>query len=204
MDARTRRLESHVSYSRRRRAQVKAELVAERGGRCEDCGYDWTIRALEFHHRDPTTKDFALGGFLGSIERARREADKCSLVCANCHRIRHAHSRSGSGHPVVRFRRNTKLKAVTLAGAVCRGCGLSEPVEALEFHHLDPKTKEFSLSADGMPRSWPQLRAELAKCVLLRANCHRETHAGLRSFSGDHAIGEAARVYRVAREGHAA
>jgi len=170
---------------------MKAELIAARGGRCEDCGYAGAIWALEFHHRDPATKEFSLGGFLGSIERARLEAEKCVLLCANCHRVRHARAKVDGGHPVTRFRQNTKLRAVEEAGGACRGCGLRSPVDALEFHHLDASTKVFALSVDGIPRSWARVKAELAKCVLLCANCHRETHAGLRSFGNDPAIGEA-------------
>src|SRR5438552_3021537 len=137
VDARVRRLESWAAYSKRRRPEIKARLIAERGGRCEDCGYDRLARALEFHHLDPRTKAFTLAGFLGSIERARLEADKCSLVCANCHRVRHTQAKTESGHPVVRSRQNAKLKAVVAGGGACRGCGLREPVAALEFHHLD-------------------------------------------------------------------
>jgi len=196
VDARTRRLESWVNYSRRRRIWIKVELVRARGGRCEDCGYARTSSALEFHHRDATTKAFALGGFLGSIERARAEADKCFLVCANCHRARHVRSKTNSRHPVVRSRQNVKLKCVTALGGACRGCGLTSPVDALEFHHLDPATKEFAISVDGVPRSWPRVEAELAKCVLLCANFHRETHAGLRTFTTDQRIGEAAAEYQ--------
>lgn len=48
-----------------RRIRIKAVLVDARGGRCEDCGYARTISALEFHHRDPSTKELALGDFLG-------------------------------------------------------------------------------------------------------------------------------------------
>lgn len=176
---------------------MKAELVEARGGRCEDCGYDRTIWALEFHHRDANTKLFSLGGFLGSIDRARREAEKCFLVCANCHRIRHARAKTDSGHPVVRFRQNAKLKAVAALGGACRGCGFGSPVDALEFHHLDPSAKEFGISVDGVPRSWARVEAELTKCVLLCANCHRETHAGLRTFTDEPAIGEAFGDYRV-------
>jgi hypothetical protein len=42
---------------------------------------------LQFHHRDPTTKRFSLagGGIARSLERAREEAAKCVLLCANCH-----------------------------------------------------------------------------------------------------------------------
>lgn len=182
---RVRRLESWVRYSRRRRVEIKKRLVAERGGRCEDCGYSRNIRALEFHHRDARDKAFSLGGFLGSIDRARREANSCVLVCANCHRARHTQTKTDSGHPVVRFRQKAKERAVTAMGGACRGCGRSEPVAALEFHHLDPGEKDFAISADGAPRSWPRIETELVKCVLLCANCHREVHAGARRLGED-------------------
>ncbi len=47
----------------------------------------------------------------------------------------------------------------------------------LEFHHRDPRSKEFAIGSDGIPRSRERVRAELAKCDLLCANCHRERHA---------------------------
>ena len=68
-------------------------------------------------------------------------------------------------------------------GGSCVGCRLREPVDALEFHHLDPRTKEFGISTEGIPRRWDKIEAELAKCVLLCANCHREVHAGVRRLS---------------------
>jgi hypothetical protein len=71
----------------RRRRRVKALLVAEAGGRCAACGYDRHLGALEFHHADPSTKQFALGndGITRSIAVMRAEAAKCVLLCANCH-----------------------------------------------------------------------------------------------------------------------
>jgi transposase/5-methylcytosine-specific restriction endonuclease McrA len=74
----------HVSDARRRR---KARLVAEAGGCCAVCGYDRYVGALQFHHRDPATKLFALSrrGLARSLEEARAEASKCVLLCANCH-----------------------------------------------------------------------------------------------------------------------
>jgi hypothetical protein len=66
---------------------VKARLVEEAGGRCALCGYDRCQAALQFHHRDPGEKLFAIShqGLTRSLARAREEARKCILVCANCH-----------------------------------------------------------------------------------------------------------------------
>jgi transposase len=71
----------------RRRQKVKEILVAEAGGRCVICGYSRNIRALHFHHLDPSLKRLGLSGqgVAYSIETLRAEAQKCVLLCANCH-----------------------------------------------------------------------------------------------------------------------
>ena len=70
-----------------RRRRVKAELVAEAGGKCALCGYNRYMGALNFHHVDPSEKSFgvARGGATLAIARMRAEARKCVLLCANCH-----------------------------------------------------------------------------------------------------------------------
>jgi hypothetical protein len=61
-------------------------LVMEAGGCCRLCGYDRCIAALQFHHLDPSTKEFGLGRRgARSIERQRAESKKCVLLCSNCH-----------------------------------------------------------------------------------------------------------------------
>jgi DNA-binding CsgD family transcriptional regulator len=70
-----------------RRRKIKALLVEEAGGCCVLCGYDRYAGALQFHHRDPESKEFGLGvrGVARSLARCREEARKCVLLCANCH-----------------------------------------------------------------------------------------------------------------------
>lgn len=64
----------------------KALLVKEAGGGCLKCGYDKCLRALQFHHVDPSEKDFGLSDSLGlSLKKLRKEAEKCILICSNCH-----------------------------------------------------------------------------------------------------------------------
>jgi hypothetical protein len=69
------------------RQKVKRVLVEEAGGACALCGYDRFPGALQFHHVDPAEKSFALShrGLARSLRRAREEARKCMLLCANCH-----------------------------------------------------------------------------------------------------------------------
>lgn len=77
----------HVIVHRRR---LKERAVAHAGGKCERCGYDKYVGALEFHHRDPTQKDFSVGTTSKGWDTIKEEVEKCMLLCANCHREVHA------------------------------------------------------------------------------------------------------------------
>jgi hypothetical protein len=70
-----------------RRRRVKEILVQEAGGACARCGYAGSPAALHFHHVDPAAKAFALAaqGVARALDAARLEAQKCVLLCANCH-----------------------------------------------------------------------------------------------------------------------
>jgi 5-methylcytosine-specific restriction endonuclease McrA len=72
-------------YYRNKRFEIKKFLVGHKGGKCEICGYCKSLRALQFHHKDPKEKDFTIGNFLSSNDRTLSELEKCILVCANCH-----------------------------------------------------------------------------------------------------------------------
>ena len=78
-------------YLKNKRLKLKNELVKYKGGKCEICGYDKCISALEFHHLDPSEKKFGISKNISghSLEECKKEADKCILVCANCHREIH-------------------------------------------------------------------------------------------------------------------
>lgn len=70
----------------------KLELIDYKGGKCEKCGYDKNISALDFHHKDPSKKLFQLDSRHLSnttIDKLKNEVDKCVLLCANCHRETH-------------------------------------------------------------------------------------------------------------------
>jgi transposase-like protein len=71
----------------RRRRKVKAILVEEAGGCCCICGYRRNMRALHFHHVEPSQKRHEINakGVAIALERLRGEAQKCVLLCSNCH-----------------------------------------------------------------------------------------------------------------------
>jgi DNA-binding CsgD family transcriptional regulator len=86
---------------------------------------------------------------------------------------------------VVEWRRRKKATLVAEAGGRCQRCGYDRCFAALEFHHLDPKTKSFALSLRGVTRSLDACRAEAEKCALLCANCHAEVEVGAASLPAD-------------------
>jgi len=76
---------SAVIRHRQKRQDYLHDLL---GGECVICGYSKTNRALEFHHVYPECKEFRLSreGLSFSVQRVTREALKCVILCANCHR----------------------------------------------------------------------------------------------------------------------
>ena len=51
---------SHAQAVTIKRRAIKKALIAYKGGKCERCGYNKCNRALEFHHLDPSIKDFGI------------------------------------------------------------------------------------------------------------------------------------------------
>ena len=74
-------------YVNKRRKTLKQKAVEYMGGKCIICSYNKCLRALTFHHLDPTKKDFNIAskGYTRSWNRIKEELDKCILVCSNCH-----------------------------------------------------------------------------------------------------------------------
>jgi 5-methylcytosine-specific restriction endonuclease McrA/DNA-binding CsgD family transcriptional regulator len=83
---------------------------------------------------------------------------------------------------VSQWRRRLKQRLIAEAGGACAICGYSRHPSALHFHHLNPASKRFALSHQGVTRSLERARAEARKCVLLCANCHAEVEAGAASL----------------------
>lgn len=77
-----------------KQAKQKRRSVEYAGGCCQLCGYDTYDGALEFHHLDPSKKDFQVNMTLRTWKTIKEEIDKCILLCANCHREVHAGLRS--------------------------------------------------------------------------------------------------------------
>jgi len=87
------------------------------------------------------------------------------ITCKSCHNI------------VKRdIQRANKLAGIEYLGGECVRCGYDKYQGALDFHHVDSSIKHDDFVH---LKSWGKERreAELDKCILLCANCHREEHA---------------------------
>ncbi len=88
--------------------------------------------------------------------------DKCRARCGSCNtKIR-------------RFR--AKAAAIKFLGGKCTACGWQGNQAALQFHHTNPKEKDFIIG-NVANKSWDSIKDELKKCVLVCANCHSIKHS---------------------------
>ncbi|OGE81296.1 MAG: hypothetical protein A3H72_00485 [Candidatus Doudnabacteria bacterium RIFCSPLOWO2_02_FULL_48_8] len=89
---------------------------------------------------------------------------------------------------VTKRRQKLREMAKEYKGGKCVLCGYNKYLGALDFHHLDPSKKDFAISVRDLTRSWNKIKAELDKCVLVCANCHRELHAGISQLPSESSV----------------
>ena len=83
------RVVSSANQKKRGRAN-KLRAIEYLGGQCTDCGQKYHPSVYDFHHIDPNEKDIGIARIGGrTFENIIPELDKCVLLCANCHRLRH-------------------------------------------------------------------------------------------------------------------
>jgi len=88
--------------------------------------------------------------------------DKCRSRCGSCNtKIR-------------RYR--AKVAGVKYLGEKCVNCGWQGNQAAFQFHHLDPKGKDFTIG-NAANKKWDFIKKELDKCILLCSNCHAIEHS---------------------------
>ena len=102
------------------------------------------------------------------IEKTQSEGRSGRLRCSKCKTEQRRRSKQN---------KRDWLRGLYLSEG-CAMCGYSKCWEALEFHHVDPDTKEYAVSKL-MAHSFLRIMDEARKCIVLCANCHRELHAGL-------------------------
>jgi hypothetical protein len=85
------RSKSRNEYRRKNIIERKRKAVEYLGGACIRCGYNKSLVALTFHHRDRKEKENTIGALRErSWKKLKEELDKCDLLCFNCHMELHA------------------------------------------------------------------------------------------------------------------
>lgn len=73
-------------------------------------------------------------------------------------------------------RQNFKIQCIEYLGGKCVKCGYNNCADAFDFHHRDPKQKDFGIGKHQGTKFSEKVKLELDKCDLVCANCHREIH----------------------------
>jgi hypothetical protein len=157
---------------------------------CQDCGGTFAPWVMDFDHRDPKTKSFALAAghaLLKAREVLLAEIAKCDIVCANCHAIRtytwiksedvFASRAPGTSRYLERrtaYRRDQGKLLAELRTVPCFDCGRTFPYFVMQFDHRDAMTKRYVVTQMVGRAGTQTILDEVAKCDVLCANCHRE------------------------------
>ena len=157
----------------------KIKAINILGDKCQECGED-RIWLLNFHHKNPSEKEFGINDIRGkSWNNLKEEILKCKLLCHNCHRKIHHND------PTF-YTENKKVLLEMKMVSGCEICGYNEYVGALDFHH--EKDKHFKLCGNKIYEKScdvirNRLNEELNKCTVLCANCHQDLHFDKETFN---------------------
>ncbi len=81
-----------------------------------------------------------------------------------------------SKEQVIERQRRFKKLCVDYKGGKCADCDYDRCIAALEFHHIDPFKKDFTISEGKLKQFTDKIKKELDKCLLVCCRCHRERH----------------------------
>ena len=210
MPARPSQRSYNVQYYRRNRDMELQRVRVRQAGMvemlrdlrrvpCVDCGGRFRPHQMDFDHRDPATKSFNLmtgRAMLMSTARVMAEVAKCDVVCVNCHRVRTQeleqsrarHVPSTAAHRVAKaamWREQASLLR-RLRMTPCADCGETYPTCAMDFDHRDPSLKRYTVTRMVGRTSTEVILAEVAKCDIVCANCHRLRTDG--TLSGSNSV----------------
>ena len=156
----------------------KLLILNKLGNKCSMCNESrpWV---LSFHHTDPSQKENHIHDLRkGRLSLLEKEIEKCICVCENCHRKIHNDNKDET-----RYSKNKKLYLEYKNIYKCEKCNNeSLPNYCLDFHHINPEEKTFTLSESFKNRNKTvedlqnNVKKEIDKCMVLCANCHLDIH----------------------------
>jgi hypothetical protein len=180
--ARARRKIKGQEDLRRARGRLQGVVDEWKQQGCVDCGYD-DIRAIDPDHLNSAEKAGHVSRLVQlcvSMARLRAELDKCAPRCARCHRRitqrqRFAKARLTERIPPSWQRRIVMQDVNDLIKMFhgCADCGWNEWPRGLDWDHVrgtKVTTVAIMIARIG---PWSSVLAEMAKCEVVCANCHR-------------------------------
>lgn len=167
-----------------RRARARLQRIVDEWKRqgCVDCGYD-DIRAIDPDHLVRATKDGHVSRLIqlcASAARIRAELDKCVPRCGRCHRKVTQQQRPCAWRTAERlppsWRRRLEYQdrndSIKLARG-CADCGWRDWARGLDWDHVRGVKVAGIAGLIANNRPWIEIEAEMAKCDVVCANCHR-------------------------------
>lgn len=82
---------SYIYKEQRARAKnYRKDFIKHLGSKCNDCLLEYHQSVMDFHHlKDKKDTICRMIGCGLSYNKILKEVNKCILLCANCHRLRH-------------------------------------------------------------------------------------------------------------------
>lgn len=146
---------------------------------CVQCGLDgsegenWKL--MEFDHLERDKKEYLVSN-IRSLTTLKYEIVKCQILCCRCHRIKSKRERPDQVYPNKSTATKTSRINQLKIDKGCEKCGYtnSEFPCTLDFDHLDEfRDQKYKRIAQMKTYSWEKIQAEIDKCRVLCANCHR-------------------------------
>lgn len=165
-----------------RKFAKKINIINSLGGCCSECG-ESRAYLLTFHHIDPSNKKFTIGTSDIRLSSIKNEADKCVVLCRNCHRELHNLENDILN---TRPRRMKQAMLEYKKTYACIECGYNKSNSALEFHHINGNDKISEISSLTQyvnEKLTSAAKIELDKCDVLCSNCHHLKHFNVEYFN---------------------
>ncbi len=120
-------------------------------------------------------------------QQCNREFERKAKLCIDCqlqkNKTREKQRAKSRIQEKMQNARLIKEQIVNQLGG-CKHCGYKKCMRALSFHHIDPKTKNFTLDTSNiMKKKLSDVLSEVKKCLLLCQNCHAELHQSNRDIT---------------------
>jgi len=164
-------------------------LVACEEKRCSKC---WIIKNIDYFHKDKNKTVARCKECVKVYYSEYRNKDWIKEKIRDYNRKRqenplirekkNEYIRKRRKQPHIRIVKNNELrnwtereknKSVQYKGGKCYVCWYDKCVKAMDFHHTNPKEKDWYKHH----RTFEKNRKELDKCILVCCRCHREIHA---------------------------